>query len=219
MYTLTKKQMDFFTVLKDLMKQAEQSPTISELQSALQSEGFAMKSRRSVSQYLDALERKGFISRTSEARGINVIEPQSEVLLNIPIMGMANAGVATSLAEEHFIGFLQVSKKLLQKKKDLFAIEVKGNSMNKAKACGGTIEDGDWIIIDKNVSQPKNGDYVLSIIGGVANVKKFQFDKTNNQIILTSQSTEKYSPIFIHPDDSYLIGGQVIQVIKKPKNS
>ena len=217
MNTLTKKQTDFFSVLKELMSQADQSPTISELQSALQSKGFSVKSRRSVSQYLDALENKGLISRTSEARGINIVEPQSEVLLNIPILGMANAGVATNLAEEHFVGFLQVSKKLLKKQKELFAIEVQGNSMNRARISGGTIEDGDWIVIDKSVSQPKNGDYVLSIIDGVANVKKFSFDKVNNQIVLSSQSTQKHPPIFVHPNDSYLIAGKVIQVIKKPK--
>jgi len=217
MNTLTKKQADFLSLLKDLMKQAEQSPTISELQSALISRGFSVKSRRSVSQYLDALENKGLISRTSEARGINIIEPQSEVLLNIPILGMANAGVATNLAEEHFTGFLQVSKKLLKKKKELFAVEVQGNSMNRANVSGATIEDGDWVIVDRETAQPQNGEYVLSVINGVANVKKFHYDKKNKRIILTSQSTEKHPPIFIHPDDSYLVGGKVIQVIKKPK--
>lgn len=217
MNALTKKQMDFLTVLKELMNQADQAPTISELQSALRARGFAAKSRRSVSQYLDALESKGLISRTSEARGINIVEPQSEVLLNIPILGMANAGAATSLAEEHFIGFLQVSKKLLKKQKELFAVEVRGNSMDRANIGGLTIDDGDWIVVDKSAKQPKNGDYVLSVCEGAANVKKFYFDKENGQIILSSESSEQHPPIFIHPDDSYLIGGKVIQVIKRPK--
>ena len=83
---------------------------------------------------------------------------------------------------------------------------------------GNTIEDGDFVIIDKNDKNPNNGDYVLSIIDDVANIKKFVRDRKNKQIILLSESTEDLPPIYIHPKDfsEYIIGGKVIQVIKKP---
>ena len=57
---------------------------------------------------------------------------------------------------------------------------------------------------------------VIQLHEGVA-IKKFNLDKKNNQIILSSESSEQHPPIFIHPDDSYFIGGKVVQVIKKPK--
>ncbi len=67
---------------------------------------------------------------------------------------------------------------------------------------------------DKNV---KNGDIVLSIIDGMANIKKFFLDKEHGQAILMSESTKEFPPIYIHEDDDFMINGKVVQVIKTPK--
>ncbi|HZT34945.1 MAG TPA: hypothetical protein VFA15_03425, partial [Nitrososphaera sp.] len=58
---------------------------------------------------------------------------------------------------------------------------------------------------------------VLSVIDKMANIKRYHFDKENNQIVLMSESTQSFPPIHIHPDDDYSINGKVIKVIKKPK--
>lgn len=216
METLTQKQADFLRILKKWMKKHQEAPTITELQIQLQKNGFLVQSKRSITQYLDALEQKGLIWRSGQARGIKIIEPMGEVLLNVPILGLANAGVATVFADEYQAGFLRLSKKILKKHSNIFALQVKGNSLNKANINGAKIEDGDWVIIDKDYTTPKNGDYVLSVIDGMANLKKFFWDKKNNQIVLSSESTETHSPIIIHPDDHYRINGKIIQVIKKP---
>lgn len=216
MNKLTKKQGDFFKVLETFIENNHQAPTIVELQDELKKQGFSVESKRTVTQYLEALEDKGLIQRSGERRGIFLLDSADEVMLNVPILGLANAGSASAFAEEHFIGSLRISKKLLSKKKNIFALEVKGNSLNRSKIGGKAVEDGDWVIIDKDYPQPKNGDYVLSIISGSANLKKFYFDKKNNQIILFSESSEIHPPIFIHPDDVYMINGKIIQVIKKP---
>ena len=82
-----------------------------------------------------------------------------------------------------------------------------------------SVEDGDFIVIDSANRNPKDGDYILSIIDNMANIKKIKFDRENNRIALISESTEKYPPIFIRPNDNfnYLINGVVLQVIKKLK--
>jgi SOS-response transcriptional repressor LexA len=51
----------------------------------------------------------------------------------------------------------------------------------------------------------------------MANIKKYIFDEENNQIVLVSQSSKDIPPIYIHEDDSFMVNGKVIQVIKKPK--
>ncbi len=89
--------------------------------------------------------------------------------------------------------------------------------MNRAEVNGKKLEDGDYIIIDSEVQKPKSGDIVLSIIDGMANVKRYYEDKENNQIVLLSDSTHDFPPIYIHKDDDYHINGKVVQVIKKPK--
>ncbi len=62
--------------------------------------------------------------------------------------------------------------------------------MNKARVGGQTIEDGDYLTIDSNHQSPENGDVVFSVID--------------------------IPPVYIHEDDSFVINGKIIQVIKKP---
>jgi SOS-response transcriptional repressor LexA len=89
--------------------------------------------------------------------------------------------------------------------------------MNKSVVNGNTIEDGDYLIIDSSDTSPSSGDVVLSVIDEMANIKKYVWDEENNQIVLVSESTKDIPPIYIHEDDSFMINGKVIQVIKKPK--
>ena len=89
--------------------------------------------------------------------------------------------------------------------------------MNKALVDGKTIEDGDYLIIDTERRTPRTGEIVLSVIDDMANVKRYIWDEKNNQVVLASDSTQNIPPIFIHEDDSFMINGTVIQVIKSPK--
>ena len=93
--------------------------------------------------------------------------------------------------------------------------------MNKANVDGQSIDDGDYVIVDPKARAIKNGDYVLSIIDGTANIKRYFNDRDNQRIILMSESSASFSPIFIHYQDmdNYLVNGKIIQVIKKPKTA
>lgn len=166
-----------------------------------------------IKHHLDQLEKKGFLGSDKKSNTDEKVK-----FLNIPILGSANCGEATIFAEECLEGYLKISDKLLKKKKNIFSIRAKGSSMNKANIKGNTIEDGDFVIIDSSDKNPRNGDYVLSIIDDVANVKKFMLDRKNKQVVLVSESTEDLPPIYIHPKDfsKYIISGKVIEVIKKP---
>lgn len=178
-----------------------------------------IKHPQTVQYHLNKLQRKNLIKidrhfLTSSKTEIGKVKDTN--LINVPILGSANCGEATIFADENIEGFLRISKRFLGAVKDVFAIRAKGASMNKAKVDGKfSIEDGDYVIISKENKTPENGDYVLSVIDDVANIKKFYFDKENNQINLLSESTENYPPIIIHPDDKYLVNGIVKYVIKK----
>lgn len=142
-------------------------------------------------------------------------------LLTIPILGSVNAGPAQIFTETNIEGFLKISSTLLApvktKEPRFFALKVSGVSMNRAKIEGKRIEDGDYVIVDVSDKHVKNGDIVLSIIDGMANIKRFFLDKENNQVVLMSESTKDFPPIYIHEDDDFMINGKVVQVIKKPK--
>lgn len=142
-------------------------------------------------------------------------------LLSIPILGLANCGDATMFAEARVEGTLPISKKLLQAEytEGLYAVKAVGVSMNRASVNGKAIEDGDYVVVDGEDKDVKTGDYVLSVIGGLANIKRFSEDKTHRQVVLQSESTQYFPSIYIHEDDldDYLVNGKVVDVIKQPK--
>lgn len=180
-----------------------------------------------IKHHLNQLEKKGLLKIDKMKGVIKKARQEWEKgvmnkgrVLSIPILGAASAGPATIFAEENIEGFLRVSSSLLKPRPAehiLFALKVKGPSMNRAEIDKKRIEDGDYVIIDTSEREPKNGDVVLSVIDGVANIKRFFRDTENKQIVLISDSTQDFAPIYIHPNDNYMINGKVVQVIKKPK--
>jgi repressor LexA len=182
-------------------------------------------SPQKIKHHLNQLEKRGLI-RIDKIQGVIEKTQQGWVkgllkdarLIAIPILGSANAGPARLLAETNIEGYLRLSSTFLGNRanRKLFALKVDGPSMNRAEVQGKRIENGDYVVIDSEDTSPKSGDIVLSIIDGMANIKRFHWDRQHNQIALVSDSTGTFSPIYIHSEDDYLINGKVIQVVKKP---
>ncbi len=173
-----------------------------------------------IKHHLDQLVKRGLIKIDKTTKTISRAAAgaiKNTQLISIPIVGSANCGPATIFANENIEGYLRISKSILRKFKNIFAIRAQGISMNRATVNGMTIEDGDYLLVDSEQTDPRNGDIVLSVIDDMANIKKYVWDEANNQIVLVSQSTKDIPPIYIHEDDSFMINGKVIQVIKKPK--
>ncbi|MBI2024622.1 MAG: hypothetical protein HYT03_00830 [Candidatus Harrisonbacteria bacterium] len=166
------------------------------------------------------LEKKGLIAINWDAKAITVLKQgksDGSSIVSVPIIGAANCGPARIFAQENIEGYLKISRKVLGLKAigDFFAIRAFGNSMNRAKINGRSIEEGDFVIVDPRQKTPQNGDYVLSIIDNVANIKRFFRDIKNKIIMLLAESTDSYPPIYIDPSESYYVSGKAIYVIKK----
>lgn len=167
---------------------------------------------------LIAIDRaKGSITRTGRPWATSAL--RNARLLQIPVLGSANAGPARMFADQNIEGYLRVSSSLVPTPRAhrLFALKVDGPSMNRAIIKGQRIEDGDYVIIDNQDQNARDGDVVLSLIEGLANIKKYYVDSENRQILLMSESTEDFPAIHIHEDDDFRINGKVIAVIKKPR--
>ncbi len=174
-----------------------------------------------VKHHLEQLEKKGLVTinaKSGEIKPAKRVAKTGASLFRLPILGTANCGPATIFAEENFEGYLQVSPRTLGKKNadGFFVIKAVGDSMNRAKPA---INNGDYVIVDSTRQSPHNGDYVLSIIDDTANIKRFYNDPAAQQIALVSESSLPTEPIYIHSSDAanYLVNGQVIKVIKRPK--
>lgn len=171
-----------------------------------------------VKHHLSQLERKGFIAidkKNKSIRRINDTAQASGMFVSIPILGSANCGPATIFADQNIDGYLKLSKRFAPKFKSLFAIKADGDSLNRANIAGKQVETGDFVLIDSSRGMPKDGDYVLSVIDGLATIKKYREDKKNKRIALLSESSQNYAPIFIHEDDDFRVNGTAVEVVKK----
>jgi repressor LexA len=168
------------------------------------------------------LEKRGLVIVDLVSKVLKLNEPGSSrgsLMVTIPIIGAANCGQATLLAQENYEGTLKISKKLISNKKDkIFAIRAVGNSMNRADVEGVAIEQGDYVVVDGSPFNPVSNNYVLAIIDDFGVIKKYL--KGKNGIELISESTEEHPSIHIHPDDQqFIINGKVIYVIRKSKTN
>lgn len=173
----------------------------------LQEEGYLERESnkpRSIGIYADRTIKTPFMKKT----GMDSVR--------VPVLGAANAGPATLFAEENIAGYLKISRSRLNRKDGVFALRVEGDSMNRAKISGKNLEEGDFVLIDSEYRTPKNGDYVLSVIDGAANLKKFERDVKTGDVKLVSESTNsKHKPIYISSEDDFMINGKIISVIKR----
>ncbi len=173
-----------------------------------------------IKHHLTQLEKKGLL-KIDKRRGI--IEKavggkiEGTQLISIPILGTANCGPATFFAEQNYQGYLKISSSLLKRKQNVYAIKADGISMNRANIAGNAIDDGDYLIVDPSHTEPHDGEIIVSVFDDVANVKRFRHDKANDRVVLLSESSVDFPPIFIHENDPFQVAGKVVQVIKKPQ--
>jgi SOS-response transcriptional repressor LexA len=171
---------------------------------------------------LDQLFKKGLLKKNG-SKVLKLEAESDDQFFYIPVCGSANCGQAVAFANENIEGYLTVSRRLLRtqfQNNTTFAVKAVGNSMNKASVHGTSINDGDYVVIDcrQRSLNDYNNNYVLSIIGGMANIKRLVIDRVNNRIQLLSESNESFPPIYIHEEDfgEYMVNGLVADVIKSP---
>jgi SOS-response transcriptional repressor LexA len=172
----------------------------------------------SIKFHMDQLFEKGLLFRDPKSGAITKVTEGEKFsgLVSIPIMGEANCGAATSIADDRVQGFLRLSPSLVPggRLDKLYALKAVGDSMNAANIHGKPVNDGDYVLAERTV-HAQSGDYVVSIFDEVANIKRFIIDGENSRIVLLSESTEHFPPIFVAEEDygSYLVVGKVLQII------
>jgi repressor LexA len=148
----------------DSIRERGMPPTIAEI--GLR---FKIASTNGVNDHLVALDRKGYIERSSKARSIRVTEKASAGLYNsevgvLPLVGRIAAGQPI-LAEENIEGHVPVEAAMA--KPGAFCLRVQGESMIE-----DGILDGDTIIVSPD-TRPKQGDVVVALINDEATVKRY----------------------------------------------
>lgn len=208
--TLTEKQKKFYESLREMIEKNGQSPTVAELVRLMK-----FSSPRAVTQYLEALERKGLIERRKhEWRNIRLVsmnengEPDT---VQIPVIASAGCDNVSIFAERNFGDYVCVAVDLLQgvNRDNVVCVRAIGDSMLDAG-----IKEGDYVLVEVTEDVTEN-DLVVAIIDSFAVIKKLEF--ANNAIILKPVSSDpQYKPIIV--SRNFRIFGKVIDIIRvQPK--
>ena len=201
---LTPKQQETLEFIKSSISRNGKSPTIGELR-----DGLRLKSLRSVTQRLEALENKGFIKRDRfQHRSIRVLEdinPYAPLgTVRLPVIASAGCDAAEVYAEGRYDEYIAVDKSMVDSRKDIVAIKAVGNSMVDAG-----IRNGDYVLVEVT-DGVDSGDRVVAILGDMAVIKRLK--KVPGAILLNPESKNGgYAPIVMRED--FKIFGKVLSVI------
>ncbi|HYD93472.1 MAG TPA: transcriptional repressor LexA [Candidatus Paceibacterota bacterium] len=204
--SLTRAQEETLFLIKRYIARHGQSPTITELQKEL-----ALRSIRSVTQRLEALEKKGFIARDRfQHRSIKVLASvKNEYIpsdfVAVPVIASAGCDAMEVYAQDEFGEFIAVDRTLLGRATSVAAIKAIGDSMQDAG-----IMDGDYVIVEVT-DQVNDGDRVVAIIGNMAVIKRLTHVK-GTAVLCPENEAANYQPIVVSQEDSKIFG-KVLSVI------
>ena len=206
MYTpLTYKQKRVLENIRLYIGAKGQPPTLEELRKNL-----GLKSTRTVVQYLESLEQKGYLVRRRNAwRNIELRNVEGGWgTVSVPVVANVGCDDLSLFAEQQYDEFLEVDKKIVEESGDIVAVRAVGESMVDAG-----IRDGDYILV-QFTDRVQNGDKVAAIVGDMVTVKRYE--KKNGVVILYPESKDpKYKPIVLHED--FKVAGKVLCVIPAPE--
>ncbi len=204
--SLTGKQKVVLGTIRDLSAKLGKPPTLQEVRKAL---GYAGIS--SVQRHMDALKKKGYVSnKRYQARTLEVSLP--EKMAKIPLVGNVPAG-APFLAIENIEAYIPYdTSRLKGDSKDYFFLRAIGDSMDKSNINGKTIDDGDYVLVRKQVTADY-GKRVVALIGNDATIKRLI--KNDMGISLEPESSNPNNKPILIFDDDFSIQGETIDVLKK----
>ena len=168
-----------------------------------------LSSPATIQVHLNCLAEKGYISkgsnrnRTIELNVENEYIKKEELAVNIPLLGKITAGSPIEAIEQPN-EFFPLPTNLVPKEKEVFALNVSGESMINAG-----IHDGDIVIIEKQ-NTARNGEIVVAM-NDDNEVTLKTFYKENNHIRLQPEN-DTMEPIIL---DNVFILGKAIGLYRK----
>lgn len=199
---LTDRQQSILDFIVEEIQDRGFPPTLREI-----SAQFGISSTQGVRRHIDALEKKGYISRESGARSISVCPEILDLsraadIVSIPLVGEVAAGQPI-FADENVEERVVVSADWLGPRGEHFFLKVRGMSMADA------ILPNDLVLVEK-ASQARNGEIVVALLEHEATVKRFHKDK--NGIKLCSDNPD-YDDIL--PGEDFQLLGRVTALMRR----
>lgn len=159
---LTEKQEAFLAYLSGYLEEQGHAPSFQEI-----CDRFGFASFNTVTSYLRALERKGYVRLPRQKnlkRAIQVVQPGEDRSFEFPLLGTVAAGRPIEALEDPQTVEVPPS---MAGEGECFVLRVQGDSMEEEG-----ILDGDLVVVRK---QPfaENGEIVVALLHNEATVKKY----------------------------------------------
>jgi repressor LexA len=207
---LSERQNKILSFLKSFTLDNGYPPTIREIGKAA-----GISSTSVVNYNLEALERAGLINRDrTVSRGIRLTEDidvsaRNVDLVRIPFLGRIAAGeplrVFTDAVDSD--DTIDLTRDLVPAEKDLYALQVKGDSMIDA-----FINDGD-IVIMRHIETANNGEMVAAWLKDEEETTLKRFYHEGDRIRLQPEN-KTMEPIYVDPENVEVMG-RVVTVIRQ----
>jgi repressor LexA len=197
---LTDRQQQVLDFIQSEQREKGLTPSTREIQ-----QHFGYASQTSVMQYIDALERKGFLDRhAGKARGL--VTPHQKVrITDVPIYGEIPAGMSV-LQEQAAEGHVSLDAETANASKNgrTFALRVRGDSM-----IGAHILDGDIVILEDR-KDARDGDIVAALIDGETTLKRYVVERGRPFL-----KAENPSYPDLIPARELLVQGVMVSLVRK----
>jgi len=217
---LSDKHRKMLEFLSDYQRKNDRPPSIREIGAKV-----GITSTSVVNYDLEQLVKRGYLERDGRvSRGLRLTEKVREVvqdagdLFRIPILGRIAAGLplpdlqpGTTFLAENEADAVDIARSLLptkEKGNELFALEVKGDSMIDAM-----INDGD-IVVMKPALEARNGEMVAVWLADDNSATLKYFFKEKDGIRL-QPANPTMKPIYVKKNQQMEIKGKVVMVIRK----
>jgi repressor LexA len=213
--TLSQRQEKILNFVRDFVREQHFPPTIREI-----GENVGISSTSVVNYNLDALEKKGHITRgRNVSRGLRLVEPEEAVpmrapnVIQIPLVGRIAAGEPLPIPDEtvDFAVFgdetVDVAAGMLNSRDDLYALHVRGQSMIDA-----LVNDGD-VVVMKHQNHAENGDMVAARLRQENETTLKRFYLEGDRVRL-QPANPTMQPIYV-PAEDVEVQGKVVMVIRQ----
>src|SRR5579883_1760200 len=203
---ITKRQKQVYDFIHSFVQKNGYSPSFEEI-----GDGLGLNSLATVHKHITNLEKKGMLKRDyNRSRSIDLIAPRARakaaaappVETALPLLGRIAAGRPVETYETPET----ISLSDITRKKEVFVLEVKGDSMQDEH-----IVNGDYVIVER-VRTAHQGEIVVALVEGSETTLK-RFYREGDRIRL--QPSNSTMPPIMVPAQAVQIQGRVIGILRK----
>ena len=206
---LSERQQSIINFLKTFTLDNGYPPTIRQIGAAV-----GITSTSVVNYNLNILQKAAYISRDpTVSRGIRLTGnvgkmPGMANIISVPLLGRIAAGEPIPVPEEGFTGeAIELARSLVPSSKDIYALEVRGDSMIDA-----FINDGDVVIMQYQQTADK-GDMVAAWLVDQEATTLKRYHPEGTRVRLQPENSQM-KPIYVDPAN-LRIQGKVVAVFRK----